>query len=193
MGVGITGHRPNKLSRPAIPRLTRQLRDTMAALDDAARRHGVRTFRLVSNFAEGTDQIATEAAPKEWTVEAILPFPRDEFLKDFEQSASGDGRDVRGEFRASLARAATVTELPTPAGPREQGYVAAGRAMLDRIDLLIAVWDGAPPKSGGTGQIVQEATERKIPVLWLLNYYIAYNPGPVRCTWIVSVSAVTWR
>jgi hypothetical protein len=167
IGIGITGHRPNKLPRAAIPRLAQQLRDTMATLDDMARKSGVRAIRLVSNFAEGTDQMATEAAPKDWTVEAILPFPRDEFLKDFEQSAAGDSRDVREEFRSSLGRAATVTELPTPAGRREEGYVAAGRAMLDCIDLLIAVWDGAAPKPGGTGQIVKEATERKIPVVWL--------------------------
>jgi len=167
MGIGITGHRPNKLPRAAIPRLARQLRDTMAMLDDTARQRGVHAIRLISNFAEGADQMAAAAAPKDWTVEAILPFPKDEFLKDFEQSASGDGRDMRAEFHASLARAATVVELPAPAGPREQGYLAAGRAMLDRIDLLIAVWDGAPPKAGGTGQIVKEATERPIPVLWL--------------------------
>jgi hypothetical protein len=166
-GIGITGHRPNKLPRAAIPRLAQYLRDVMAALNDMAREAGVSAIRLVSNFAEGTDQMAAQAAPKDWTVEAILPFPRDEFLKDFKQSASGDGRDVRGELHASLARASTVTELPTPAGPREQGYVAAGRAMLDRIDLLVAVWDGAPPKTGGTGQVVKEATDRKIPVLWL--------------------------
>src|SRR4051812_46531623 len=109
-GIGITGHRPNKLPHAAIPRLARQLRDMMAALDDIVRKRGVSTIRLISNFAEGTDQMATDAAPKDWTVQAILPFPRDEFLKDFEQSASGDGRDVRGQFRASLARAASVTE-----------------------------------------------------------------------------------
>jgi hypothetical protein len=167
MAIGITGHRPNKLPPAAIARLSLQLRDTMATLDEVARQHGIRAFRLVSNFAEGTDQMATKAAPKDWIVEAILPFPRNEFLKDFEQSAAGDGRDVRGEFLAGLARASTVTELPMPAGPREQGYLAAGRAMLDRVGLLIAVWDGAPPKSGGTGQIVKEATERKIQVMWL--------------------------
>ncbi len=49
--------------------------------------------------------MAVAACPADWTVEAILPFPKDEYLKDFEQSAAGDGRDVRGEFarRASSA------------------------------------------------------------------------------------------
>ena len=38
--------------------------------------------------------------------------------------------------------------------------------MLDRIDLLIAIWDGAPAAGpGGTGAIVAEATARAIPVV----------------------------
>ena len=84
----------------------------------ARRRHGTKPYRirLISGFAEGADQIAIAACPADWTVEAILPFPKDEYLKDFEQSAAGDGRDVRGELLASLARAAVVTELPTPHG-----------------------------------------------------------------------------
>jgi len=110
--------------------------------------------------------MAVAACPADWTVEAILPFPKDEYLKDFEQSAIGDGRDVRGELIASLARASVVTELPKPA-ERNQGYVAVGKALLDRSDMLIAIWDGEPPQPGGTGEVVREARERGIPVVWL--------------------------
>jgi len=162
--VGITGHRPNKLPNALVPRLERQLRDVMATI---ARAQSGKRVRMISGFAEGADQIAVAAAPASWTVEAILPFPTSEYLKDFERSAAGDGRDARGELLASLARAAAVTELPIPPGSREDGYLAAGRAMLAQIDLLIAVWDGQEPKSGGTGQIVREACDSGIPVVWL--------------------------
>jgi hypothetical protein len=112
--------------------------------------------------------MAVAAAPADWTIEAILPFPTAEYLKDFEQSAAGDGRDVRHEFRASLARASVVTELPAPQTElREQGYLAAGRAMLAQIDILIAVWDGEAAKPGGTGQIVREACDAGVAVVWL--------------------------
>jgi hypothetical protein len=169
LSVGVTGHRPNKLSRAAVSRLDRQLRDMMTTIDRAVRaRNPGQPVRLISGFAEGVDQMAVAAAPADWIVAAILPFPRAEYLKDFEQSAAGDGRDVRGDLLASLARAATVTELPTPRGsPREQGYLAAGRAMLGQIDLLIAVWDGEAAKTGGTGQIVREACDAGTPVIWL--------------------------
>ena len=180
--VGITGHRPNKLPKSDLPRIERQLREVFAAIETAVAKaydankavyagapaDGAKPYRirLISGFAEGADQMAVAACPADWTVEAILPFPKDEYLKDFEQSALGDGRDVRGELIASLARAAVVTELPTPP-VREQGYVAGGKALLDRSDVLIAVWDGEPPKPGGTGAGAREACERGIPVAWL--------------------------
>lgn len=180
--VGITGHRPNKLPTAELPRIERQLRDVFATIeaavasaydankavyaDEPAPDAKPYRIRLMSGFAEGADQTATAACPADWTVEAILPFPKDEYLKDFEQSAAGDGRDVRPEFLASLARAAVVTELPTPQ-TRNQGYVLCGNILLRQLDLLIAVWDGEAPKPGGTGAIVQEACDGGIPVVWL--------------------------
>jgi hypothetical protein len=166
--IGITGHRPNKMPSAAVPRVDRQLREVLATIDNAASR-GKRDVVLTSSFAEGADQMAAAATPAHWRVEAVLPFSKEEYLKDFEQSASGDGRDVRGEFNASLARASAVTELPEQPGHRDDGYLAAGLAMLGQSDLLIAVWDGSPPKRGGTGEIVQEACERGIPVVWIAS------------------------
>jgi hypothetical protein len=169
LSIGITGHRPNKLPKAAIPRIEQQLRNVMDAVErTAVANNAGRPIRLISGFAEGVDQMAVAAAPSQWTIEAILPFPKDEYLKDFEQSAAGNGRDVRSELFASLARASSVTELPTPpAGARDDGYLVAGRAMLRQIGLLIAVWDGEEAKSGGTGQIAREASEAGIPVVWL--------------------------
>jgi hypothetical protein len=204
--VGITGHRPNKLPKAELPRIERQLREAFAAIETAVAKAydankavyaGAASadakpyrIRLISGFAEGADQMAVAACPADWTVEAILPFPKDEYLKDFEQSAIGDGRDVRGEFIASLARAAVVTELPTPQ-ERNQGYVLCGNFLLRQIDVLIAVWDGEAPKPGGTGALAQEACGGCIPVLWLatdgdhpLALVQSFNDGkPVRAGW----------
>jgi hypothetical protein len=191
--VGITGHRPNKLPRPAMPRIDRQLREVFAAVESAAQAihadnpdaydsgpppEAPRTgpaeggkpysIRLISGFAEGADQMAVAACPPDWTIEATLPFPKDEYLKDFAQSAAGDGRDMRDEFLASLAKAAVVTELPAPGnGDRSRAYLAAGSFILRQIDLLVAVWDGEPPQPGGTGAVVRQAREGDIPVVWL--------------------------
>lgn len=204
--VGITGHRPNKLPKSDLPRIERQLREAFAAIETAAAKAyaankavyaeapsaGAKPYRLrlISGFAEGADQMAVAACPADWTVEAILPFPKDEYLKDFVQSATGDGRDVRGELIASLARAAVVTELPTPP-ERNHGYVLCGNFLLRQIDVLVAVWDGAAPKPGGTGALAQEACDGGIPVVWLATggeHPVALVPSfddcnPVRAAW----------
>jgi len=184
--VGITGHRPNKLPKADLPRIERQLRDAFAAIEAAvAKAYDANKavyanvpaadqpattkpyrIRLISGFAEGADQMAVAVCPADWIVEAILPFPKDEYLKDFEKSAADDNRDVRDDLLKGLARASVVTELPTPQ-ERNQGYVQCGNFLLRQIDVLIAVWDGSPPKPGGTGAVAQEARDGGIPVIWI--------------------------
>jgi hypothetical protein len=175
--VGVTGHRPNKLIGAVADRIRAQLPEVFAAIERAASIILAKSaalyadeppaFRLVCGFAEGADQMAAATCPAGWRIEAILPFPRDNYLRDFAATAAGDGRDVRDEFRQSLSKAAVITELPAPSGPREQGYVEAGGFMLRQIDILIAIWDGKPPKAGGTGAVLREAVAGGIPVIWL--------------------------
>jgi hypothetical protein len=175
--VGVTGHRPNKLPGSVATRIRKQLPEVFDAIERAASTILAKSaplyadepaaFRLICGFAEGADQIAAATCPAAWRIEAILPFPRDDYMRDFAASASGDGRDVRDEFRQSLGKAAVVTELPAPTGTREQGYAKAGGFMLRQIDILVSVWDGKPPKAGGTGAVVREAAAGGIPVVWL--------------------------
>jgi hypothetical protein len=202
--VGITGHRPNKLSRAELPRIERQLREVYAAIEAIVAKAAGKNaqpyrIHLVSGFAEGADQIATAVCPTDWIVEAVLPFPKDEYLKDFERSAAGDGRDVREEFLASLARATVVTELPSSADPRDRAYLLCGRFMLQQIDMLIAVWDGEPPRPGGTGEIVKDAVDGGTPVVWLttgadepVSFIVSLaNNRPVREPWNERTLAAT--
>src|SRR5690349_11147160 len=175
--VGVTGHRPNKLDGALATRIREQLPEVFDAIERATAvilannatlyADEPAAFRLVCGFAEGADQLAVATCPPGWRIEAILPFPRDDYLRDFAASAAGDGRDVRDEFRQSLAKAAVVTQLPAPSGTREQGYAEAGGFMLRQIDILVAVWDGKPAKAAGTGTVVREAAAGGIPVIWL--------------------------
>src|SRR5215510_7712710 len=185
--VGITGHRPNKLTSAVIARVQQQLPEIFAAIERAAASIRAQSssiyaddpalFRMISGFAEGVDQIAVAASPTGWRIEAILPFPRWEYLKDFATSAAGDGRDVRDEFLKSLAKASVVTEIDdVPSDIRHEGYARAGSFMLRQIDVLVAVWDGKPPKPAGTGSIARGAVEAGIPVIWLSTV----DEGPAR-------------
>jgi len=187
MRVGITGHRPNKLTNALIARVQKQLPDIFAAIERTAASIRAQSasiyaddpalFRIISGFAEGVDQIAVAAAPTGWRIEAVLPFPREEYLKDFASSAAGDGRDVRDEFLKSLAKASVVTEIDdAPSDNRTKGYARAGAFMLRQIDVLVAVWDGKPPKPAGTGSIAAGAVAAGIPVIWLSTA----DEGPAR-------------
>src|SRR5262245_42716555 len=185
--VGITGHRPNKLTAAMTARVQKQLPEIFAAIARTAASMRAQSasiyaddpalFRMISGFAEGVDQIAVAASPAGWRIEAILPFPRWEYLKDFTTSAAGDGRDVRDEFLKSLARASVVTEIDdAPPWNRDQGYAKAGSFMLRQIDVLVAGWDGKPPRPAGSGSIARGAVAAGIPVIWLSTQ----DEGPAR-------------
>jgi hypothetical protein len=189
--VGLVGHRPNKLQTVAVERIERQLLIVFAAIDAAACQilaadnycysSEPPAIRLVSGFAEGADQLAVLACPTSWQVEAVLPFPRDKHLDDFNKLAA-DGAEACSAFGKILKRANTVTALsPITSGSadnrqghtdketrhRDKGYADAGSYFLRQIDVLIAVWDGKPPKTAGTGAIAKHAFEGGVPVVWL--------------------------
>jgi hypothetical protein len=177
------------LDGSAVERIEKQLPLLFAAVENAAREilsansawysSEPPTIRLVSSFAEGTDQIAVAACPADWQVEAVLPFPIDEYSKDFASSAPDGQTSPRDLFARSIKRATAVTQLPfTPlgraetviggdSGRREQGYANAGAYLLRQIDVLVAVWDGRAPKTGGTGALAKQAYDEGIPVVWL--------------------------
>jgi hypothetical protein len=195
--VGIAGHRPkpHKFPEASFGFVKRRLGDVFAGIDSvlaarAQNSEGVYSnephrVRLVSGLAEGADQFAVGAMPRGWTLEAILPFPRDSYLEDFKTSATGDGRDVTQAFLDCLGKAATVLEMPddpairrkglTPEGTpdeywrrRNAGYARFAGFLLRQIDLLVAVWDGQPEEGkGGTAEVLRAAIDAQIPVVWV--------------------------
>jgi len=167
--VGISGHRLDKLAGVDIARVTVRLGEVLAAIDAALARAGAACL-LVSPLAEGIDRLAVDAAPAHWPLVALLPMPRAIYREDF-LPAGADRSPSADAFDAYLARAASVGELPMlpeQAGldPRPAQYEALGHALVRRIDCLLAVWDGSPPRGpGGTGHVVREASGRGLPVL----------------------------
>ena len=84
--------------------------------------------------------------------------------------------DNREAFDDLLGRAAQVHVLPFDTSNRD-AYAAANDRMLADIDVLVAVWDWMPPDGkGGTGDTVQLARERGVPVT------VVWPVGPARVT-----------
>lgn len=117
-------------------------------------------LRCLCGLAEGADALLAAAALAEgWKLEAILPFARQEFERDF------TAQPALEEFRRLLGLAACRGELNGSRAAGAQPYVEVGERILARSNLILAIWDGLPPRGpGGTGDVVRQALDRGIPV-----------------------------
>lgn len=169
----MTGHRLDALPPEAQERLRQRVAAALERLEEQALdlyagegslfTADAPVFTLVSPLADGADQIAAEAGlDRGWRLQAVLPFDRVTYLAD---AADGGSRE---RFEELLANADCVLELPgDPADPLD-AYVMAGRATVAHCDILIAVWDGLPPRGrGGTGEIVELAIARGTAIIHL--------------------------
>ena len=173
LSVGVTGHRAESLPKPILERLRSQIRDVLLLIADAGQallneEHGCFAadpprLRFVSPCADGADQIAAEiAVDLGWELQAVLPFEREEYRQSLAS------RGARERFDALLNHAHCVLELPGRGEAQVDAYVMTGRATVAHCDLLLAVWDGLPPRGrGGTGEVVQLAISRGTAVIHL--------------------------
>ena len=117
---------------------------------------------VVSSLAEGADRVVAQRvlARPDARLEVVLPLPATDYRRDFETAASCT------EFDELLGRAVDVQVVSAPAGAtREQCYELAAHAVVERSDVVLAVWDGQPGRGrGGTADSVRYALDRDIPV-----------------------------
>ena len=173
LSVGVTGHRRDALPAECLSRLPGQIRDALKLLARGAEAvrggspdcfaPGNSRFVFVSPLAEGADQIAAEVALElGFSLQAVLPFVRDEYRQDF------NGDDAGARFDALIARCESVLELPGARSDEPEAYMMAGRATVAHCDVLIAIWDGLPARGrGGTAEVVQLSIRRGTPVVHL--------------------------
>lgn len=105
-----------------------------------------------TSLAIGADQLFAETVLKHGgSLTVIIPFLGYEL-----KFADGQAQET---YQRLLARATEVEVLKGPASNRE-AYFRAGKQILHRSELLIAVWDGRPAAGlGGTGDVVQYARQ----------------------------------
>jgi hypothetical protein len=178
LAVGVTGHRAEMLPEGTVPLLRERVRDVLRQIEQAGRdllekeRDCFATLppklRFVSPIADGADQIAAEVALElGWELQAVLPFER----SAYRSSLANHG--ARERFDALLERASCVLELPGDPAHGLDAYVMTGRATVAHCDVLIAVWDGLPPRGrGGTGEVVQLALTRGTAII-----HVPLSPG----------------
>lgn len=156
VAVGVSGHR-NLPDVEAVSNATDEVLGTIVAA------YGDDSLQVISPLAEGADRIVAWRALANYPVQLVVPLPMEmaDYMDDFETISS------KAEFTTLLEQADQLFELPAE-DTREACYLAAGKYVLDHSDVLIAVWDGAPPNGiGGTSEIVAEARRRCMPLAWV--------------------------
>ncbi|HXM57394.1 MAG TPA: hypothetical protein VOB72_18495 [Candidatus Dormibacteraeota bacterium] len=146
--VGGTGHRllPAATARLVEPAL-RELLGRCAGADGLVG---------VTLLDDGADLLFAQAIlALGGALEVVLPASR-----------YRDGLPVHslGAFDELLARATRIRRLPYVESTSE-AHMAAGQVLVERADVVIAVWDGRPARGvGGTGDVVAYARARGVPV-----------------------------
>jgi hypothetical protein len=150
--VGFTGHQTLTTStRIAVASAVSAL---LRRLDDGS-------LEGVCSLAVGADQIFARALlASGGRLHVVVP------CTGYVNTFTTD--ETRVSYAELLASAASAEELAYPS-PTEEAFMAAGRRVADRSDLLMAVWDGAPAAGlGGTADVVQYAKERGkgVKIVW---------------------------
>lgn len=105
----------------------------------------------ITSLATGADQrFAKIMLEMGGAIEVVVPFP------EYETRIRNE--DDRCAYRRLLGAARAVLTLSGEANNDELSYLVAGQRVVDRSDLLLAVWDGKPAAGvGGTADIVAYA------------------------------------
>ncbi|MEV4630822.1 hypothetical protein AB0J90_31615 [Micromonospora sp. NPDC049523] len=150
--IGVTGH-------VILANGTAEL--VAACLAEHLRPYAGPGLHGITCLANGADQLfAREILALDGTYEAVIP------AADYRQCAVE--RENRASFDELLERAVRVDYMPYDRSDR-QAYMAASVELLNRCELLFAVWDGRPSVHiGDTADVVRAARERGLPVtvLW---------------------------
>jgi hypothetical protein len=152
--IGVTGHRSLGDSAPiadAVDNVLGRIRSVFPA-----------PFEICSPLAAGADQLVAGRAMHLLDACLVVPLPMSlpQYLQDFSPASV-----IR--LTSLIQQASEVIHLQFQPGSQD-AYATAGWFMLDRIQVLISIWDGHPARGpGGTGQITAEARRRRMPLAWI--------------------------
>jgi hypothetical protein len=149
--VGFTGHRQLRNSGEVAGAIAREL----AVLREAAPGEWI----ALSSAAVGSDTLFARAAlGLGFAWQAVLPLARAEFKRDFTETEWS-------ETEALLAQAELV-RVVNETGVREDAFLDAGMETVHDADIVLAVWDGEPPRGkGGTADVIAYARELGRPLV----------------------------
>lgn len=116
----------------------------------------------ITCLAAGADQLFARAL-----ADAGLPFTV--IVPSQRYSSAFKSTQAVLEYRRLRKLATVVMELPFKR-PTPAAFLAAGRAAIDRGEVVVAVWDGEPAHGmGGTAEVVQYARNKGLGLIHIDN------------------------
>jgi hypothetical protein len=147
--VGMTGHQG--LPTPTAELVTAALRDTLSRYTP--------NLVGVTMLGPGADQLFARVVLElgGWLY-VVQPTKGRQYRDGFEDPDAQRGYD-------ELYGRASYFEALEYAESTERAHMDAGKVVVDRSSVLVAVWDGQPSRGlGGTADVVAYARERGVPV-----------------------------
>lgn len=149
--IGVTGH----------VRLTEESAEVIyRALLDALTEYPAGSLHGITCLAAGADQLFARAIlARRGTFDVVLP------ARDYRRFQVPD--DNRPEFEELMSRARRIDVLPRAVSDHA-AFIAASQVVLDRCDVLIAVWDRGSGRASCTAEVVALADRqnREVRVVW---------------------------
>ena len=134
-------------------------------LDDIIKHNVKREIVLLSPLADGADRFVAklflEKKQENKHLKLMVPMPHklERYLEDFDEAS-------KIEFLKLSNEAEKVFTIPHLT---ESAYLDVGRYVVDKSDVLLALWDGTfNGKVGGTGDVVSYARNRQREVVHFL-------------------------
>jgi len=151
--LGITGHRK-------ILNESRVIKTLNEALEQLAENYKLAS--IVSPLAEGADRLVAKILMDHYNAKLMspLPFEVNAYKNDFTEES-------KKEFETLLIQSSDIFEVASlEETSRNDCYMKVGQVVVDRSDVLLALWDGKEAGgAGGTGDVVAYAKEKGKPVL----------------------------
>ena len=178
--LGVTGHRVLQDEEILREKVRDVLKKRIYDLFDEHSKRIIRSslntpvnFSILTPLAEGADRLIAKEVLKfpDSRIEVVLPLTKENYLEDFENEES---RTEFEELFKKARRPITLKETNLkaeysegdPKEVRRQAYEDVGRYVVDKCDVLIALWDGQNSRGkGGTAEIIHYAKNKQRPVI----------------------------
>ncbi|HRH59031.1 MAG TPA: hypothetical protein PL045_00565 [Chitinophagaceae bacterium] len=160
--IGVTGHRKLEDALYAESEIGKIIAAQIAGRNDVQ-------IEGYSSLAAGADTIfAKKILEAGGNLKIVLPFAKDEYEKDF----SKEEIKVFEELLEHDANPEVMSEIiPANKDERNACYLAAGKTIVDKCDVMIAVWDGEKAEGkGGTGDIADYASAKGKKFIHIKTY-----------------------